>query len=510
MRATFLLPLLLAAGTSGVSHAGEVTIGASGGVVLADSLEVIGDGVTIVPNIGYWFNPNIAVELDVGYIMGQTQIARPDAFDYTAFTPRVNMVGRLFEEERFQLLLSVGAGVFAKTIEDGGQLRLPTGTDTDLDVLGNAGPGFLIPFGKDPQTSVVALRGDARWLLNVGTENFENHGDAFLDWELTGGLLFRFGAKKDSDGDGILDEADKCVDQPEDMDGFEDDDGCPDNDNDKDGIDDAADQCLDSPEDLDSFEDTDGCPEEDNDKDGVADGADACPIQFGIAAFEGCPDSDADGVADADDECPQEPGKAEAFGCPDQDGDRVPDARDACIDVPANPGIDPMRSDGCPSRVFVAENAIKITETVEFDTNKATIKPGSHALLDDVVRVLQKYPGIKKIQVEGHTDSVGDDARNLTLSEARAAAVSKYLTDHGVDANRLASKGYGESDPIGDNKTKDGQATNRRVEFEILEQDTSDRARQRLENRGGTGPAPEAPPAPDAPASPAPEVPAPK
>jgi outer membrane protein OmpA-like peptidoglycan-associated protein len=483
MRVNLLLPLLLAAGAPGVAHAGEVTVGASGGAVWVDSLEVIGNGVTVVPNAAYWFNPGIAAEIDVGVIMGDTQIARPEAFGYSVITPRVNLVGRLFPEKRFQLLLSLGAGAVLKKIDDQGQLRLPTGDATDLDVLGNAGPGFLLPFGKDPETSVVALRGDVRWLLNVGTENFENHGDAFLDWETTAGLLFRFGAKKDSDNDGILDEADHCIDQAEDMDTFEDDDGCPDLDNDKDGVEDAADQCQDKAEDKDSFEDTDGCPEDDNDKDGVVDSMDACADVFGVAAFKGCPDGDGDGVADADDECPKDAGKAEAGGCPDKDGDRVPDARDACPDKPANVGADPARSDGCPSRVFVAEKAIQITETVEFDTGKATIKPASFGLLDDIVRTLQKFPGIKKIQVEGHTDNAGDDAKNLKLSQERAAAVVKYLTDHGIDANRLVAKGFGETDPIADNATKDGQAKNRRVEFEILEQDMSQKAKDRLKDK---------------------------
>ncbi len=483
MRVNLLLSLLLAASATGVAHASEVTVGASGGAVWMDSLEVIGNGITVLPNAAWWFSPTLAAELDAGIILGETQVARPDAFKYSVIAPRVNLLGRLFPEQRFQLLLSLGAGVMVKKIDDGGALRLPTGDKTDLDVLGNAGPGFLIPLGKDTETSAVALRGDLRWLLNVGTENFENHGDAFLSWETTAGVMFRFGAKKDSDNDGILDEADGCIDQAEDADGFEDDNGCPEADNDKDGVDDATDQCQDKGEDADGFEDTDGCPDDDNDKDGVVDASDACKDVFGVVGFKGCPDTDADSVADADDECPKDAGKADANGCPDKDGDLVPDARDACPEAKANDGIDPERSDGCPGRVYVADRAIHITENVEFDTGKATIKPVSSALLDDIVRALQKYPGIKKVQVEGHTDNAGDDAKNLKLSQDRAASVAKYLTDHGIDANRIVAKGFGESDPVGDNATADGQAKNRRVEFEILEQDLSDRAKKRMKEK---------------------------
>src|SRR5262245_44623536 len=83
----------------------------------------------------------------------------------------------------------------------------------------------------------------------------------------------------DRDGDGLLDNVDKCPDKPEDKDGFEDDDGCPDPDNDKDTILDAADKCPLEPEDKDTFEDEDGCPDPDNDADGIADVNDKCPLE---------------------------------------------------------------------------------------------------------------------------------------------------------------------------------------------------------------------------------------
>jgi outer membrane protein OmpA-like peptidoglycan-associated protein len=84
--------------------------------------------------------------------------------------------------------------------------------------------------------------------------------------------------------------------------------------------------------------------------------------------------------------------------------------------------------------------------------------------------VLKANPQIAKVRVEGHTDSVGSDETNLTLSQGRAESVMKYLTDKGVDASRLEAKGFGESKPLADNKTEEGRAKNRRVEFVIVSQ----------------------------------------
>src|SRR5690606_10591226 len=143
---------------------------------------------------------------------------------------------------------------------------------------------------------------------------------------------FDFGEKApkivDRDGDGILDPEDKCPDHPEDKDGFQDEDGCPDPDNDEDGVLDAQDQCPLVPEDRDGFEDEDGCPDSDNDRDGIPDASDQCPMeaedQDGFEDEDGCPDpdNDKDGIPDVKDLCPNEPetwnGIADNDGCPDE------------------------------------------------------------------------------------------------------------------------------------------------------------------------------------------------
>jgi len=153
----------------------------------------------------------------------------------------------------------------------------------------------------------------------------------------------------DRDGDGIKDDLDKCPDAPEDFDGFQDEDGCPDPDNDHDDIPDVDDKCPDLPEDRDGFQDEDGCPDGDvNDRDGdrIPDNLDKCPDEpedyDDFQDEDGCPDPDNDGdrIPDVDDLCPNEPEDYDGFedsdGCPDPDNDKdgIPDAKDKCPDKP--------------------------------------------------------------------------------------------------------------------------------------------------------------------------------
>lgn len=120
---------------------------------------------------------------------------------------------------------------------------------------------------------------------------------------------------------------------------------------------------------------------------------------------------------------------------------------------------------------------IEIRETIQFETGKAVIKKRSHSVLDEVVKVMKDRPGIKKVRIEGHTDSVGDAEKNRKLSQARAKSVLEYLVKKGVARERLEAQGYGPDKPIADNNTDEGKTKNRRVEFTILAQD---------EAKGGT------------------------
>lgn len=320
------------------------------------------------------------------------------------------------------------------------------------------------------------------------------------------GLSFTVGAPQttpaeaDYDKDGIKGDADKCIDDPEDFDGFEDQDGCPEGDNDKDGVDDASDNCKTEAEDKDDFQDEDGCPDPDNDQDGVLDGADQCPLEAGSKDNNGCPDGDkdADGTVDRDDKCVNEKGPKENGGCPDsdRDADTVADRLDQCIDVKGEPdnngcpypdgdkdGVPdrfdncaaeagPATNSGCPEKmkqlVVITREKLVIKDKVYFDTGKATVQAKSNALLNQIASIVKSHNEIALVQVEGHTDNVGDAVSNKTLSQERAEAVMAYLVKQGVAAERLRAVGFGQERPADTNDTKAGQDNNRRVEFNIV------------------------------------------
>jgi outer membrane protein OmpA-like peptidoglycan-associated protein len=123
-----------------------------------------------------------------------------------------------------------------------------------------------------------------------------------------------------------------------------------------------------------------------------------------------------------------------------------------------------------PRAPEIKAKKITIDQKIHFDFDKSTIKKESYGILDDVANVLKANPNIKKVRIEGHTDSIGTDAYNQKLSQRRANAVQAYLVNKGIDASRLESVGYGESRPIDDNKTAAGRANNRRTEFNVIEQ----------------------------------------
>jgi len=307
------------------------------------------------------------------------------------------------------------------------------------------------------------------------------------DWRAFVGIVFEPNLG-DRDGDGLKDDIDKCPDDPEDRDGFEDGDGCPDPDNDRDQILDEDDRCRNIPEDHDGFQDEDGCPDGDaGDRDGdkILDVVDKCPDEAedydGFEDVEGCPDpdNDRDRILDVDDLCPDRPEDYDKFededGCPDLDNDKdkILDVADSCINEPETyNGV--KDEDGCPDHGPVIDDGSKlvILEPINFEYNQAVIKRDSYPILDAVVASLQGYEDIQLVEVAGHTDERGNDDYNLDLSNRRAAAVVKHLIDKGVDPKRLESQGYGETQPILKESTQKAWAKNRRVEFLILKRAT--------------------------------------
>jgi outer membrane protein OmpA-like peptidoglycan-associated protein len=258
------------------------------------------------------------------------------------------------------------------------------------------------------------------------------------------GLTIWRGRKKDSDGDGIPDRWDLCPYQPEDYDGFEDLDGCPEPDNDGDGIPDLKDECRDLSEDRDGFQDDDGCPDPDNDGDGIPDIRDDCPNQA----------EDLDGFQDLD-------------GCPDEDndGDGIPDEKDKCPNRPETPN-GYQDDDGCPDEapVFLQVGQVWVLREIRFRSGSAHLQSSSFAVLDSLAVLLHRHPDVV-VEIAGHTDNVGSWDFNLRLSQKRAEAVREYLIFKGIDPNRLRAVGYGESRPIASNATRTGREQNRRIEI---------------------------------------------
>jgi OmpA-OmpF porin, OOP family len=282
----------------------------------------------------------------------------------------------------------------------------------------------------------------------------------------------------DKDGDNVADKDDKCVDIPgvvalagcpdKDGDGITDaDDACPEQkgiaafrgcpDTDGDGVQDKDDNCP-REKGLVSLK---GCP--DKDGDGIADKDDACPTEKGSVAAKGCPDADGDGVIDKDDACPKKAGDPAHKGCPDTDGDGVYDNEDRCVDRPG-----PASNKGCPELKKEDKQKLQnVIKNVQFETGKSVLLAKSLPVLDEVVTLMNQYPEYS-LKISGHTDNQGNDDKNLTLSKARAQACYDYLVSKGVKAERMSHDGYGETQPVGDNATKEGREKNRRVDFDLF------------------------------------------
>ena len=334
-----------------------------------------------------------------------------------------------------------------------------------------------------PAEVLLSLRGTAPNGLTVygGVGKGISNGYGSPDVRIFGGVAYAVRTPRDRDKDGLHDKIDACVKDPEDVDGFQDEDGCPDPDNDADGVTDDVDQCRDVAEDLDGWQDTDGCPDPDNDGDHVLDAADACPNDAedldGFEDEDGCRelDNDVDGILDVADTCPLAPEDMDGFqdtdGCPDTDNDQdgIADTDDICPDDPED--INGVKdTDGCPDATLAVKtgDSIVILEKVYFATGRDRVLRRSNAVLAAVAEVLKANPEVLKVRVEGHTDDVGEDARNLDLSQRRAESVQRALVKLGVSGDRLEAVGYGEVRPIDTNRTDDGRERNRRVEFTIL------------------------------------------
>ncbi len=322
-------------------------------------------------------------------------------------------------------------------------------------------------------TNMVGLRLEARDILWIpGVSSIQKTQNLVVGGGLT--MAFGGGQPQDADQDGVPDKKDVCPFTPH---GAKvDARGCP-LDTDGDKVFDGIDQCANTPQGC--TVDAKGCPL-DSDGDGVCDGLDQCPDtpKGALVNEHGCPsDDDGDKVPNGIDKCPGTPKgcTVDATGCTtDSDGDGVCDGLDRCPNTPSGTQVG---TDGCPIEMLEKETELLDTgmirlHDVNFETGKAELTPDSYAALDEVGRVLVKWPDLR-IEVGGHTDSRGPEEMNQTLSEARASTVLSYLIQKfpTLKSSQYTVRGYGESKPIAPNTTRLNMAKNRRVEFVVPNKD---------------------------------------
>jgi outer membrane protein OmpA-like peptidoglycan-associated protein len=383
--------------------------------------------------VGYLPLPYLGVEAEAGVIPTATD----DSGDpVTVMAFRGHLLGQY--PAWIAPFLVAGAGVL--------QTRSGVlGDDTDMAFHWGGGLKLYV-------TRWLALRVEGRHTLAPKRDDKLGH-----TIEALGGFTFVVGwseAPKDRDGDGVLNEKDRCPDEP-----AKTPDGCPVKDHDGDGVLDDKDKCPTV------FAKTEnGCPP-DSDGDGVTDDKDRCP-KAPAKTPDGCPDTDEDGVPDDRDKCPEVAAKT-PDGCPpDRDGDGIVDSEDQCPDEPETKnGF--KDADGCPDTL--PRSVKRFTGTIRgitFATGKAKIRRRSFRTLKKAVEVLKKYEALKLI-IRGHTDNRGKRERNMELSLQRAQAVKDYLVKEGIDEGRLKVQGLGPDEPIADNKKRRGRAKNRRIEFKL-------------------------------------------
>ena len=324
------------------------------------------------------------------------------------------------------------------------------GSDTDNPLHVGAGVRYFI-------TDAIAARADFRYLRGPSEQAPYTLNAGYAEFSFGVSFSPRVTPSKpeppkfdgDRDGDGIPDSKDKCPDQPEDKDMFQDADGCPDPDNDGDGIPDTIDKCPLDPEDKDGFQDADGCPDLDNDGDGIPDKMDKCPNdpedKDGFQDLDGCPDldNDNDGIPDAKDKCPNEPETINGF----QDEDGCPDRGD--------------------SLVVLSPDRLELLESIQFRGDKLT--KADNNILGQIAATLRAHTEIVRLRVTAYVQPTADYEKDQAQSDARAAAVRDWLVKWGIAAKRLEPRGFGGTKPLVPAAQKGAAAINDRVELIILE-----------------------------------------
>lgn len=461
---------------------------------------------------GYTLNRHFELDTHLAYTPTIDNGFRLNVYDYG-----LNGLVNFIISDNFVPYATIGAGAIQfrePLIFDFTRFQVNYGLGFKIFAFKNMAiaPEFLAITSTDPLHTAFSATLNATYYLRTRPPILDRDGDGILDNvdkcpdepETYNGLNDTDGCPDtlvmDRDHDGIVDDKDQCPDEPETVNGYKDEDGCPEdpNDWDGDGILNDKDQCPKEPETVNGYKDEDGCPEDPNDwdGDGILNDKDQCPkLAETVNSYkdeDGCPedpnDWDGDGILNEKDKCPKDPETFNNFedadGCPDQvpndsDGDGVTDDKDKC------PGEKEIYNnykddDGCPDHEL-DEFSGRI-EGIQFEVNQATIKKESYPKLNKAAEVLGKYP-ILNFVIEGHTDITGSKEYNMILSEKRAQSVYEYLRYRGISPERMATEAYGPTKPIADNKTSQGKTKNRRIEFRILNLDAAKAEAEALKNR---------------------------
>ena len=459
-----------------------------GGEVDDSTVRILGEF-----NAGYYITRKLGVGIEAGYgfvsVRDKDQllevmrhiIAKEDAPFKTTFVP-ISVFGRynLIKDQNWIPYLTAGMGVMIWNCED---TELNTEISSGNNFIANIGGGIEweisrkvgIDFGVKYQrlfNQNEDMSGESTGSLGRGDIQTGNLSAGF-------GITLRFGGSKDTDGDGLEDRLDKCPFVPEDFDGFEDEDGCPEGDNDNDGLVDlvetntgvfiSADSTGTDPNLADTDMDEVNDYEEiytymtnpisvDTDGDSLSDGDEINNYKTDPNSV----DTDGDELSDYDEIFIHQTDPKNV----DTDGDGFMDGNDKC----------PLKSetfngfqddDGCPDKkpeIVFEKKAPIVLDGVNFKVGSSELTDGAKPVLDKVVRTLKNYKDMY-LEINGHTDSSGSRALNMKLSRKRAESVRRYLINQGIEEYRLRAIGLGPDHPVTSNNTKEGRSKNRRIEF---------------------------------------------
>ncbi len=436
-----------------------------------DEVTDLGGSVGGLGRIGLWLPANFSVEVE-----GATSSPKTQSADVGVTVRTLSASGL------YNLLLGTASSGYVKLgVGSTSYGTCPPVSGPDPTVCGSS-TGLIAGLGFRAALSPVwMIRGEGLVLRNKsGDQSLSNYA-------MNVGLSLMLGSKPipDSDGDGVLNNRDRCAGTPA---GAQvDARGCP-ADRDGDGVPNGVDRCPNTP--GGALVNAEGCTQ-DSDGDNIADGIDKCPdTPAGVLVdAAGCPrDSDGDTIADGLDRCSDTPQGAtvDALGCPgDEDGDGVLDGLDRCprttLGATVNaggcsqgqqgrqPSAAPAQPPPAPApqqraAETPAPGAPMVLENVTFGTGSARLQVGSYVELDSIAKILVANPGLR-VEIGGHTDASASPADDTHLSTLRAEAVRNYLVAKGVPFQQMVARGYGGTRPRTPDTTPRGRAANRRVEI---------------------------------------------